>query len=49
MVCSFIKGIQKMLVNFATNKTNWNNFTTAQLTTPEAIRDKDGDDFRDIV
>jgi outer membrane receptor for ferrienterochelin and colicin len=36
-------------VNFATNKTNWNNLLTAHLTTPAAIRDKDGDGFRDIV
>ena len=36
-------------VNFATKRTNWNNFLTAHLTTPAAIRDKDGDGFRDIV
>lgn len=35
--------------NIATNKTKWNNFFTAHLTTPRAIRDKDGDGFRDLV
>ncbi len=35
--------------NYAVKKQKWNNFLTAHLTTPAAIRDKDGDGFRDIV
>ena len=35
--------------NLATNKNKWNNFFAAHLTTPAAIRDRDGDGFRDIV
>lgn len=36
-------------VNYAINKEKWNNFTALHLTTPAAIRDRDGDGFRDIV
>lgn len=42
-------GMTQYNANFATNKTKWNNFFAAHLTTPAAIRDKDGDGFRDIV
>ena len=42
-------GMTQYNANLATNKTKWNNFFTAHLTTPAAIRDKDGDGFRDIV
>ena len=42
-------GATQYNVNFAANNTSWNNFLTAHLTTPAAIRDKDKDGFRDIV
>ncbi len=42
-------GSSQYNANLATKKTKWNNLTTLHLTTPAAIRDKDGDGFRDIV